>query len=564
MGSVCVLATTGIAPTIGWAIAIALVIVGGGLFLLARRRNSTGKSALFIVLAIIVVAGAITVPAATPASAACPAPAPPSPPAPADSVATISISDVTVTEDSGVADIVVTRTGPTSKAIVFDLATADGTAQTAGSGPGSNDYVGIDADHTFAASDTATESITVPVTINPDTIAEPDETFTVHATVTSGSVATTSVLDATVTITNDDAVPTVSVSDVSVNEGDGTANVVVTRTGGSVGDIVLHATTTDGTATSAGGGPGDLDYDSVDADFTIPASAGISSVTIPVTIIDDAVFEPTTEHFSLGLTPVAGSAAIDPMSDLDATVSVVDNDPPPTLTVNDVSVNEDTGQANLVITRAGATAQDVTFQLTTHDQSATTGAGIGGNDYVPTSNTHTISASANGTETIVVPIQINPDSVFESNEQFVVDLVPAAGTGTIASSSQLLATVTIVNDDAPPVLTVHDVSVNEDTGLANVQVTRTGATTDNITFRLSTSNGTAQSGSDYTAVNNVYTFPASNNGTESITVPIPITPDAVPEANETFTVDLTSVVGTISGSSDLQGTVTIINDDVGP
>jgi hypothetical protein len=351
---------------------------------------------------------------------------------------------------------------------------------------------------------------------------------------------------------------------VSVNEDTGVANVVITRTGTASSDIVLHVATADGTATTAGD-----DYEAVNTDVTIPASSNpTETVTVPITINPDSVYEPN-EQFGVNLTSVSG--AIDPASDLNATVTIVNDDPLPVITAQNVTVNEDTGQANIVISRTGATSQDLTFQLVTQNGTAITGSGIGGNDYVGVNNIYTFTASNNPTETITVPITINPDSVYEPNEQFTVALTPVAGTGTISSGSILSATVTIVNDDAPPRLTISNVSVLEDTGVVTLTITRTGATSQDISFNLSTQDGTAENGgtgpgsNDYDPITNAhYTIPASNNPTESITVNVTINPDTFVEDDETFNVNLTSVTGTIASNSTLSGVVTIVNDDEDP
>jgi hypothetical protein len=548
----CVLAFTGAGEWVWWAVAgaVALGIAGAILLVIARRARPAAWTILAVAAFALVAMGS----SATPAFAASNCTATTPAPAVAITPPAITVDDVSVNEDSGVANVVITRTGTDTADIVLNVATQDGTAQ-AGS-----DYVAVDTDVTIPASDNPTETITVPIAIDADAVYEPDEQFGVVLTSVSGAIDSASDLDAAVTIVNDDPPPTVALSDVSVNEDSGVATVTITRAGATAQDIVLNVATQDGTAQAGS------DYVAVDTDVTIPASDNpTETITVPIAIDVDAVYEPD-EQFSVVATAVTG--AIDSASDLSGAVTIVNDDPAPVISVHDVSVNEDTGVADLVITRTGATAQDITFQLTTHDQSATAGPGIGGNDYVPVSDTYTFAASHNATETITVPITINPDTIYEADEQFVVDLVPTTGTGTISGSSNLLATVTIVNDDPAPVISVHDVSVNEDTGVATLTITRTGATTGSIGFNLSTQDGTAQSGgsgpgsNDYDPIVNAhYTIPASNNANETLTVTVTINPDTVVENNETFTVNLNSVTGVISSSSDLSAVVTIVNVD---
>src|SRR6266853_54680 len=114
-------------------------------------------------------------------------------------VGDISISDVSITEGGAgtkTATFTVSRTG--TAAFTVGYATADGTA-TAGS-----DYLAASGTLSFAAGQA---SQTISVTINGDTVVEPDETLFVNlANATNGGVITRS--QGVGTIVNDDAAPT--------------------------------------------------------------------------------------------------------------------------------------------------------------------------------------------------------------------------------------------------------------------------------------------------------------------------------------------------------------------
>ncbi|WP_328615777.1 hyalin [Amycolatopsis sp. NBC_00355] len=110
----------------------------------------------------------------------------------------LSVNDVTVAEGSGGAPVPATFTvsllgGASPNPVTVHYATADGTA----SAPA--DYAAASGDVTFAPGETA-KPVTVPV--NPDTVDEPDETFTVtlSAPVGAGLVDPTGIG----TITDDD------------------------------------------------------------------------------------------------------------------------------------------------------------------------------------------------------------------------------------------------------------------------------------------------------------------------------------------------------------------------
>jgi uncharacterized protein (TIGR03437 family) len=117
----------------------------------------------------------------------------------------LSISDVAVSEGNGESTIftfTVTSSSPApAGGIIFDIATADGTAQDNNPESEDNDYVARSLSlQTIAAGNT---SYTFDVTVNGDTLVEPNETFFVN--VTNVSNATVSDSQGQGTIENDDA-----------------------------------------------------------------------------------------------------------------------------------------------------------------------------------------------------------------------------------------------------------------------------------------------------------------------------------------------------------------------
>lgn len=78
-----------------------------------------------------------------------------------------------------------------------------------------------------------------------------------------------------------------------------------------------------------------------------------------------------------------------------------------------------------------------------------------------------------------------------------------------------------------------------------------------VTVSFTTSDGTASSGSDYTATSGTLALPTGSTGG---TIDIPISPDSSDEPNETFSVTLSSPTGATLGAA--VTTVTIVDDDV--
>ncbi|MFM2062782.1 MAG: hypothetical protein RLZZ507_2452 [Cyanobacteriota bacterium] len=213
----------------------------------------------------------------------------------------------------------------------------------------------------------------------------------------------------------------------------------------------------------------------------------------------------------------------------------------PTLSINDVSITEgNSGTRNLVftVTRSGAASQPITVNFTTANGTATAGS-----DFTSTSGTLTFATNET-TKTITIPII--GDTIVEANETFFVNLSNAVN-ATIADGQ---GQGTINNDDSSSItinLSPNQTVVEGRTNSQNVtyNVTLSSASTQTITVQFTTSNGTARAGSDYSSRSGTLTF---NPGQTTQTIIIPILNDAINEANENFTVTLSSPVNAVLGT----------------
>ena len=153
-------------------------------------------------------------------------------------------------------------------------------------------------------------------------------------------------------------------------------------------------------------------------------AAGASNWVTPNTIEDFSSRGPTTD----GRTAASASS------------NTVTPAPPPTLSISDVTVDEDAGDAVLTISMDRTTSTSVTVQYATTDGTATAP-----DDYAATSTTATILASQTS---MAVQIRIVDDSLDEADETFSVAL-SAPSAGTQVSGSNGTSTVTITDNDAP-------------------------------------------------------------------------------------------------------------------
>jgi uncharacterized protein YhjY with autotransporter beta-barrel domain len=225
----------------------------------------------------------------------------------------------------------------------------------------------------------------------------------------------------------------------------------------------------------------------------------------------------------------------------------------PTLTINDVTANEgNAGTTNFAFTvslSAPAPAGGVTFDIATASGSATSGV-----DFVANSLTgQTIPA---GASTYAFTVLVNGDTANEPTETFFANVTNV--TGAIVSDGQGVGT--IVNDDPLPSLSINDVTVTEgNAGTTNAVFTVTlgAASGQTVSVNFATANGTATQPADYTNTTGTLTF---TPGQTTQTITVPVIGETVPEANETYFVNLSGA--TNATIADNQGVGTITNDDV--
>ena len=178
---------------------------------------------------------------------------------------------------------------------------------------------------------------------------------------------------------------------------------------------------------------------------------------------------------------------------------------------------------------------------------------------IPGGTTLSFTGTAGETRTISVPVL--GDTVLEPNETFNVTLgTPSNAAVTLADATGV---GTINNDDAAA-LSINDVSVSEgNSGTTNATFTVTldAAVQGGFTVPVSSANGSATSGSDYTAIPGGTTLSFTGTAGETRTISVAVIGDTTLEANETFTVNLGTPSNAAVTLADSSGTGTINNDD---
>lgn len=227
-----------------------------------------------------------------------------------------------------------------------------------------------------------------------------------------------------------------------------------------------------------------------------------------------------------------------------------------------VDKNVSTGDINIAIVRIGGNQGTGTIQY-----SFSGGTAKPGTDYTPVSGTLTFGSketskkinmkifnntSASGDKTVLLTLK-NPTGSVSLGQPATVTLTirdPNAPASSVSAASSAPSSDTMIT------LSATSYGVMENGGSAIIIVNRTGVTTTAVGVNYSTTNGSATSGTDYTAVTGTLSF-ASGETTKSFAVPV--ANNANIEGNRTFNVILSSPTG---GAA--LGTLTApvaINDD---
>ena len=319
--------------------------------------------------------------------------------------------------------------------------------------------------------------------------------------------------------------PELRIDDVTVNEGAGRAEFTVRLNAAQTQPVYASYATSDDSATA------DSDYRS--ANGTVIILAGETSAPISVTVLDDNDAE-SNEQFTVNLSN-AGDATI---ADGTGVGTIIDDDrvnPPPDLpdlTIDDVSVAEDAGNAEFTVTADTTSTIDITVVYATADESATAG-----DDYTTTTGTLTIRV---GQLSATFEVPVIDDSDPEADETFAVNLSNAQG-ATIRDG-RARGTIELNDGFTPPppplpVLTIGDATVAEGGGPAVFTVTANDESSGTMTVDYDTADDSATAGDDYTSTSGTLTFSA---GQRTATIEVTVLDDSDEEQDETFTLRLTN------------------------
>ena len=461
--------------------------------------------------------------------------------------AALSLNPASVSENGGASAVSATLTHPSSAATTVTVTGVSGACT-----------VGSDATIVIAAGETANATDTAAIAAVDNTKDEPDRTATVTATLTNSQGAGT-VSGATLTLTDDDAAPGLSISSPSVDEG-ATGTTATLRFEVSLGAAsgrqvtVGYADAGTGTATSG------TDYTAISAG-TLTFAAGETAKTLTVSVTGDTTDEPD-ETVVVSLSGSVNAA----ISTASGTGTITDDDATPTVTLAlsepDASkpdtVNE-SGAGNsstVTATLGGRSSAEVILTV-----AATAGANAVAGDFALSSAKTLTIAAGSTASTGAVTVTAVDDTKDAPDKSVTVSAAVSGASGVAAPSA---VTLTITDDDEEPLLSIDSPSVAEgDSGSANLEftVSLSAASGRQVTVGYADAGtGTAAAGTDYTAISaGALTFAAGETGK---TLTVTVTGDETSEPDETVVVSLSGAVNAVIGTA--SGTGTITDDDATP
>ena len=365
----------------------------------------------------------------------------------------LSISDERVTEgDSGptIAAFTVSLSHSISETVTVNFATAASTA-TAGS-----DYVSTNGVLTFEPGLT---NRTILVAVRGDTLDETDEIFFVNLSAPSN--ATILRAQGRCIIVDDDG-PDISIGNVIVNEGNkfpSNAVFTVRLSAPSPQRVSVSFATADGTATAAS------DYRRTNGSLIF--NPGETNKTIPVVVLGDLLDE-SNETFFVNLSHAVNAI----IADSRGVCTILDNDPLPTIAINDISFlegNSNTTTAAFTLSLSRASSRNVNVSYYTIDGTATAPG-----DYATIAGSTTfLTGQTNRT----LNINVVGDTTFEDHETFFVNLTNPVN----ATISKAQGEATIVDDERTPEiisisLRTNGTAVIDCRGIASLVYTLEGTT----------------------------------------------------------------------------------------
>ena len=447
-----------------------------------------------------------------------------------DDTPTLSVADASREEGGGIT-FTATLSAASAQTVTATWTASVESGDTAASGDLTGTLTGA---LTFAPREVAK---TFTVATAEDTVAEPDETFTV--TLSNLSNATLTGGTATGTIEDDDGAPVLRIADASAAEGIAIAFTVRLSPASAQTVTVNYATSLESGDTATAG------------EFTAKSGSlsfapGDTEKTFTVPTAEDPAVE-FDETFTVTLSGPANAT----LRGATATGTIIDDDDPPTLSVADA----DRSEGGRIVFTATLSAASVETVKATWTASVERGDTATSDDLSGRLTGRLTFAPGEATSTFTVAIAEDRDD--ESDETFTVTLTRPEN----ATLGDATATGTIIDDDPQPTLRIADASGSEGDGVAfTVTLSAASSRTVTVVWTASVESGDTAARGDLTGTLRGALTIAPGDRTGTFTVAT--AEDATDEFDETFTVTLTGLLNTSLRGGPGEGT--IVDDDDPP
>ena len=459
----------------------------------------------------------------------------------APTTASLSVSPSSVGEEDSATTVTVTAT--LAGSVTFDAdktvtVTVGKSGDTAISG---TDYTGVSGFNITITASQKSGQGTFSLAPRQDTLDEDDEKLTVHATASGLTIA-----DAEVSITDDDALPELTIADASVAEG-GKAEFAVTLDAASGRDVTVQWTTGDDDTQGAKQATADTDYTAQSSAATLTIKAGSRSGTIEVQTTEDTLAE-GAETFTVTLASPTNATLGTPKT---ATGTITDDEATPTVTLSlspaTIDESGDDNESTVTATLSVASSDQVTVGVSVPNGSPVT---------LSANKTLTIAAGAT-TSTGTVTLTAVDNDVDAPN--VAVTVSGAASGGGVSNPSSV--TLTISDDEDTPTVTLSltpsTVDESGDDNESTVTATLSGKSDTAVTVEVSVPNGSPVT----LSANRTLTI-AAEATTSTGTVTLTAVDNDVDAPNATVTVSGAASGGGVANPS--PATLTITDDEATP
>ena len=459
-----------------------------------------------------------------------------------DALPTVSLTSAKVTGDekvtggnAGSLSFTVQLSEPSGRDVTVDYATDDITATGGASGCTACDYTDNDGTLTFAAGTTSRQ---VVVNLVDDNLAETAEAFRFTLSNPTNATLGTPATAQGVILDDDTTEPSVLLRNHTPATEGSPATVEVYLDRASADKVVtVYYATSDGTATAG------TDYTTNSG--TLSYALREQTKTISVTTTDDLDIE-GDETFTVTLSNATNANIVDQST----TLTILDNDGEPNVSIGDASTTEG-GTATFTVSLSFPAKQEVTVDYEARvDGAAGDSSAVPGLDFTATSGTLTFSA---GDSTKTITVSTIEDVFDEYDETFWVQLTSATGATVVDSTGQGL----ILDDDPLPSLSVGDASASEgDPAVFTVTLNTASGRDITATYATaahSTGSDPATAGTDYSAAPGTLRIPA---GSTSTTISVATIEDTDAEHDETFLVKIDNPANAQVADPTGQGTIT--------